>query len=294
MQSLTEGKVSSLLIRFSGPFLLAGIVQMGHGLINVFLLSWLASPASVAGAFNGGLLVFTLTSVFMGLGTGGMILLGQFVGGKQDKNAAKAVGNTILVQFAVAVTCALFILALGRISIRILNVPYYLLDDGLSAAGEAWRFMRVVAFGMVFQTGYNIINSMLRALGDSKRPMIFIAISCVLNIGFDLIFIGVLHMGAAGAALGTVIAQVCGFTIALLYLLKKKFPFAFGFRDIRPDKDILKKTFKLGIPISMQMLLNMLSFTVIARIINGMGTAEAAANSLINTVFNFVIVVPSA
>ena len=294
MQSLTEGKVSSILVRFSGPFLFAGMVQMGHGLINVFLLSWLASPASVAGAFNGNLLVMTATATFSGLGTAGMILLGQFIGAKQDKNAAKTVGNVIIVQGLIAVICGLILFTLGGLFIRLLNVPAYYLENGLSAASEANSFLRIAAFGALFQVSHNTVNSMLRALGDSLRPMIFITSAFVINIGLDFIFIGALGMGAAGAALATACAQAGGFLMASLYLRYKKFPFAFSKSYIRPDREILRNMFKLGMPISLQMLLNMISFTIVARIINSLGTAEAAANSLVNSVFRIVVMVPFA
>lgn len=54
---------------------------------------------------------------------------------------------------------------------------------------------------------YNIISSIFRGLGDSKSPMYFIAVACGVNILLDYVFIGGLHLGAAGAALGTTLSQ---------------------------------------------------------------------------------------
>jgi len=183
-------------------------------------------------------------------------------------------------------------LVFGQFIIRVLSVPTYYFEDGLRASDEAWNFLRIIALGMVFQMGYTIMNSMLRSLGDSKRPMVFIAISAAINIALDFLFIGALNMGAGGAALATVIAQFCGFAIALAYIIRKGFPFPFNKGYITPDKDIIKGMFKLGVPLGLQMLLNNVSFMVIARIINAMGTAESAANSLATSFFNVVIIVP--
>ena len=58
-----------------------------------------------------------------------------------------------------------------------------------------------------FITAYNIISSIFRGMGDSKSPMYFIAVACAANIGLEYLFIGLLGLDAAGAALGTTSAQ---------------------------------------------------------------------------------------
>ncbi|MCL2408121.1 MAG: MATE family efflux transporter [Oscillospiraceae bacterium] len=292
--SLTEGKVGSLLLRFSLPILLAGLVQMSHGLVNVFFLNRFASPASVAGALNGILSVMMITSLFMGLLSGGMIMLGQFVGAGQDDSSTKTVGNAITLQLMMGILATGLIFALGGWLTNILGVPTAVDENGISAAAEAMRYIRTMAFGTIFQMGFNLINSLLRALGDSKRPMIFIAIAVGIHIALDYVFIGMLGLGAGGAALASVLANICGLIIALVYLLRKKLPFAFKFGNIRPNREIMKKTFKLGVPISLQVALNTVSFLVIARIINGMGVFAAAANSNVNSIINLIFIVPMA
>lgn len=65
-------------------------------------------------------------------------------------------------------------------------------------------------------TAYNIISSIFRGLGDSKSPMYFIAVACGVNIVLDYVFIGGLHFGASGAALGTTLAQTISVIVALI------------------------------------------------------------------------------
>ncbi|MCL2884941.1 MAG: MATE family efflux transporter [Oscillospiraceae bacterium] len=290
--SLTEGKVSSLLIRFALPVILANLIQMAYGSINIFFLSWLASPSSLTGVSNGASLITTITAMFMGLASGGMILLGQYYGAKQNENAARAVGNIILLQAAVSVLSIVFVLSLGRFIMALINVPAEVDGNSLSAAAEAWNYMRVCVFGLVFQAGYNTVSAILRALGDSRTPLIFIAISCGINMALDYVFIGPMRMDARGAALATVVAQAVGFLISFLYIMRKKLPFAFSTADIRPAWKTLKNIFKLGIPIALQTTLNMLSFLAIAAIINNMGLFAAAANGIVNNAMNLYVVIP--
>ena len=292
--SLTEGKISSLLIRFSLPFLLASFIQTAYHMVNVVILGWLASPASLAGAGNGSNLLMSITSFFFGLTTGSMILLGQYYGAKDQENSAKIVGNIIILQTVIAVVGAAVALSLGRLFIRITNVPLEIDENGLSAASEAWDYMRVSAYGLIFQAGYNMINSILRALGNSKTPLIFVAISSVVNIAFNLIFVGIFKMGAAGAALATVIAQAVSFAVSLQYMLRKKLPFEFSLRHIRPTAQTLKSILRLGTPISLQTILNTLSFIVIAAVINKMGLYASTANGIVNNVVNLFMIIPYA
>jgi len=292
--SLTEGKISRLLIRFSTPILLASLIQMGHSLINVFFLNLLASPSSVAGAWNGFMLTSSISLMFLGIMSGGIILLGQHVGAGQKKDAASAVGNIIILQILTAVLSITLIHLIGRWYIDILNVPTEADENGLVAASEAWRFMRIMSIGVVFQSGNSLINAMLRALGDSKRPMMFISTLCAISIALDYVFIGHFGLGAAGAALAITIAHACSFTVALSYILRKKLPFPFSIHDIRPDTAKIKRILRFGVPMSLQSLLSTISFAVIGSIINGMGVFASAANSVVNNIVNLIFIIPSA
>ena len=292
--SLTEGKISNLLVRFSLPLLLSSIIQMAYSMVDVIILGWFASPASLAGAGNGANLAMSIMSLFFGFSTGGMILLGQYYGAKQDDSSAKTVGNIIILQAATSIIGMLLILAVGRLFITITNVPTEIDEKGLTAAAEAWNYMRILSFGLIFQAGYNTISSILRALGNSKTPMVFIAISCSINILLDLLFIGPLGMGASGAALATIIAQAFSFGISVAYLLRKKLPFAFPLSSIRFVWATVKTILRLGIPISLQTVLNTISFIAIASIINNMGLYASSANGVVNTVVNLFMIIPFA
>ena len=292
--SLTEGKISSLLIRFSLPFLFASLIQMAYSAVDIVILGWFASPASLAGAGNGANLTMSMMSVFFGFATGGMILLGQHYGAKQYDTAAKTIGNTILLKIAFSILGMILVLLFGKLFIRLINVPLEPDENGLVAATEAWNYMRILSFGLVFQAGYNVVSSILRALGDSKTPMIFITISCSINIVLDIIFVGALKLGAAGAALATIIAQACSCVISVMYVVKKKLPFPFSMKDIRFAASTIKTITRLGIPISLQTLLNMLSFIVIAAIINNMGLYASSANGIVNNIANLFMIIPFA
>ena len=292
--SLTEGHVGKLLVRFSLPFLLSALIQTAYSSVDIFFLGRLAPPESLAGASNGANMIMTVSSLFMGLVTGGMILLGQYYGAKDEKGAARTTGNVILLQSAFIVVAVTIILVFGRLFIRLMNVPARLAGEALGADEEAWNYMRICAIGQIFNMGYSVVSSLLRSLGNSKAPLLFITISCLTNVTLDYILIGPFNMGASGAAIATVVAQIVSFVLAFIYLRIVKLPYKFTIRDIKPDGKTLKTIARLGIPISLQTVLNFFSFMVIGRIINQMGLFAAAANGIVNNVVNFYMIIPMA
>jgi putative MATE family efflux protein len=283
--SLTEGRVASTLIRFSLPFLLSGLIQTAYASVDVYFVSRYAGAASVTGTFQGAMVMLIVAGIFMGLAAGGTVLLGQYVGAKLDRDAARALGNIISVLAVSVVVICVVLMTCGKMIFSLINVP-------AEAMGEAWSYLSICTGGIVFTMGYNLISSVLRSLGDSKAPFIFVSISCLTNIALDIIFVAVLRRGAGGAALATIIAQALSCVLSLLYIRRKGLPFHFGFGDLRPERAMLRRILKLGLPISAQGTLNNFSFLIMSAITNQMGVNVAAATSVVNNLANLCMMVP--
>ena len=86
----------------------------------------------------------------------------------------------------------------------------------------------------------NIISAIFRGIGDSKSPMYFIAVACAANIGLDYLFIGVMGLDAAGAALGTTIAQAVSVIVSLTVVIKKGTGIKLRKSDLRPKRHTMK------------------------------------------------------
>ena len=111
-----------------------------------------------------------------------------------------------------------------------------LLSTPTEAFAQARSYLLICFAGVPFITAYNVISSIFRGLGDSKSPMYFVAAAGVINVALDYLFIGPLSLGAAGAALATVIAQGCSVLLALLWLRKKDMGVSLHRQDLRPTK----------------------------------------------------------
>ena len=123
--------------------------------------------------------------------------------------------------------------------------------------------------------------------------MYFIAIACVVNVLMDYVLMGPFHMGAAGAALGTVVSQ----TISVIFALKKKKKKDMGFHllkeDYKPEPAIIRQLLRIGIPISLQDGLIQVSFIIITIIANGRGLIIAASVGIVEKIISFLFLIPS-
>lgn len=125
-------------------------------------------------------------------------------------------------------------------------------------------------------------------------PLVTVAIACVLNILGDLLFVAGFQMGTAGAALATVAAQAVSVLLSLLIIRRKKLPFSFCIRDIRPNAAHIRRILHLGVPIALQELLVSISFLVITAIVNSLGLIASAGVGVAEKLCGFVMLVPSS
>ena len=166
--------------------------------------------------------------------------------------------------------------------VRIMSTPQQAVE-GTTA------YLTICFAGIPLITAYNIISSIFRGLGDSKSPMYFIAVACGVNIVLDYVFIGELHFGASGAALGTTLAQTISVIVALIAIRKKDTDISLKRSDLKPEGKTLKNILGIGIPISLQDGFIQISFIVITIIVNQRGLNDAAAVGIVEKIISFVI-----
>ncbi len=155
------------------------------------------------------------------------------------------------------------------------------------AVHETVIYLTICFMGIPFITAYNIISSIFRGIGDSKSPMYFIAAACAINIILDYLFIGGLHMGAAGAALGTTCSQTISVLIALVVIMKKKTGIALSKNDFKIDRKTIKRLLKIGIPVALQDGFIQIAFIIITIIANRRGLDTAAAVGIVEKNYQF-------
>ena len=135
----------------------------------------------------------------------------------------------------------------------------------------------IVSAGILAQMLYNLLASVLRALGNSKVPLYFLILSALLNIVLDLVLIIVFHMGAAGAAVATVVSQGVSGLLCLVYIVKCVPVLRMSRDDWRPSGHLLKTQMRIGIPMALQYSITAIGTMIVQSSLNILGSTLVAA-----------------
>lgn len=278
--ALTEGPLTSSLVRFTVPFLFSNLLQTLYGTVDTLVVGNFGSTAGVSAVATGAQALSLVTFFTFGLSSGATVLLGKYYGAKENRNAASVVGNTIIDFSFLSLIFTVSMLFAYPWILRMLNIPQ-------EAVGEANRYMLICSLGIPLIMGYNIVSAILRSVGNSKTPLLFVGIACIINIAGDLLLTGLFRMGALGVAIATVVSQGCSFLFSLFYIVRKGIGIPFSRNDIRFDRKMTSEIFKIGAPMGIQSVLINLSFLFITSIINNMGLTSSAAMGIGDKIVGF-------
>lgn len=286
-KNLTTGSVFKNLIFFSLPYLLSYFLQTLYGMADLFIIGRFNATDSITGVSIGSQVMHMLTVMIVGLAMGATVTIGRSIGARDKKAAARYVGNTTTLFMLGSIALAAVLLLLVRPIVSAMSTP-------TEAVESTVAYLTICFIGIPFITAYNIISSIFRGLGDSKSPMYFIAVACVCNIGLDYFFIGALHMGPAGAALGTTLSQTVSVIISLIVIKKTDTGIKLTRNDLKLEKATVGNVLRIGIPVSLQDGFIQISFIIITIIANRRGLNDAAAVGIVEKIIGFLFLVPSS
>ncbi len=285
-KDLTTGSVLKNIVFFSLPYLLSYFLQTLYGMADLFIIGQFNGVDRITAVSVGSQVMHMLTVMIVGLAMGATVTIGKAIGGKKLEQASITVGNTITLFMGVSIVMTILLLVLVKPIVAVMSTP-------AEAVSETVIYLTICFIGIPFITAYNIISSIFRGLGDSKSPMYFIAIACVANIILDYLFIGGLHLGAAGAALGTTLSQTVSVIVALCVVLRRKTGITLKRQYFKPQMETMGQILRIGIPIALQDGFIQIAFIVITVIANRRGLNDAAAVGIVEKFISIVFLVPS-
>ena len=286
-KNLTTGSVFKTLVSFSLPFLLSYFLQTLYGMADLFIVGQFYGVESTTAVSIGSQVMHMLTVMIVGFAMGSTVLIGKAIGARQQEEASAAIGNTVTLFMGLSVVISIALLLLVRPIVAVMSTPE-------EAVSGTIIYLTICFIGIPFITAYNIISSIFRGMGDSKSPMYFIAIACAANIILDYLFIGVMKLGSAGAALGTTISQTISVIVSLGIILKRQKAIPLKKEHLRPRKNIMGTLLKVGLPVAFQDGFIQISFIVITVIANSRGLNDAAAVGIVEKLISFLFLVPSS
>ncbi len=279
--SLTSGSITRGLVVFSIPILISNLFQQLYNSIDTAVVGTFAGQTALAAVGSTGSLINLLIGFFLGIATGAGVLYAMYYG-SEDHESLKHLIDTALI---LGVICGIFISIVGIVFARPLLL---MMDCPSDVLPEAVTYLRIYLAGTVITIVYNISAGMIRSEGDSTRPLIYLVISGVANLVLDLLFVAVFHMGVAGAAIATVIAQAVSAVLTVIRLMKLDERYRLKLSSMRLDIPMCKKLIRVSLPCGIQGSMFNISNLLVQAKINSFGSIAMAGIAAYSRIDGFV------
>lgn len=290
IKDFTQGNITKQLIIFSGPLFLSNLLQVVYNMVDMLVVGEVMGKTGISAVSVGGDLSQLLTFIAMGFSNAGQVIIAQYIGSGKKEKLGRFTGTLSFFLFISAVTISILSITFQDYLLKFMNTP----DEAYIAASE---YSLICMIGLVFIYGYNMVSAILRGMGDSKHPFIFISLAAVMNLLLDVVFVVLLGMEAAGAALATVISQAFSFFCCAAFLFKNRDSFGLNtkIRDFFvPDKSMLSDLVKLGTPMAIKMASIQFSKLFVNSHINSYGIEISAFSGIANKISSIANLISAA
>jgi MATE efflux family protein len=268
-QQITEGVIWKQLLIFFFPILMGTFFQQMYNTVDTIIVGRLVGTEALAAVGATGPLVSMVNGFFIGVSSGATVVLSQAYGAGDRKGVSDSIHTGVALSLLLGVMLTAIGICLGGRVMGWMGTPENCMAD-------ATTYLRIYFAGSIGTVVYNMGAGILRAMGDSKRPMLFLMVTCILNVVLDLLFVAVLHMGVAGAALATVLSQMISAVLPIVVLLRQKED-RLELRKLRIERSLLGRILRIGIPAGLQFVTFDFSNVLIQSGINSFGDITMAA-----------------
>jgi putative MATE family efflux protein len=277
-RELTQSEKFRLIVSLSIPSILAQLSATVMFFIDAAMVGHLGAKASAAIGIvetTGWLLGGLASAANMGFS----VQVAHAIGANDFVRARQVLRQSL-------VCGIIWALSITTIAISISSpLPYWLGGSAEIAHDATLYFAIFSAFGIFFQME-GLAGSMLKCSGNMKIPSALNILMCLMDVVFNYIFIYILEMGVAGAAIGTGLAMVITALLMLYFLLYRSDILKLKGRpgSFRPKSDVVSNAFRIGGPMGLQHILMGSAQVVSTVIVAPLGTVAIAAHSLAITV----------
>ena len=252
------------------PIMIGMGIQTLYTIIDMIFIGRLGGDAIAAVAFNMPIFFFIMGLSF-GLGNGVTASIARFIGAEDKVNADNSAEHALAFAFIISTVLTLSGLFYGKRILSFMGCTNEILP-------LAWDYLRISCYGISFGVFSGFFRSILAGEGEMKLPMIVAGLGTVLNTILDPIFIFYLDYGVSGAAWATTISQIIVWCIFVYMLFIKDQTYVqFKLKDFTPSSYIMLDIVKVGVPVSMSMIVMALGQLVFNRLLVKFSTSAVAA-----------------
>ena len=269
-RDMTVGPVAGHLAAFTLPLLAGSFLQQLYNMVDSLVVGRFAGDSALAAVGVGFPVIFMFTSLFIGLSNGATVVIAQYYGGGRFDRVRDAIDTTYTAFLSAIIPLTVCAVLLVRPILFIMRVEE-------AAHADAFWYLTIVLAGIIGSVGYNINAGILGGLGNSRTTLLFLAVSSVLNIVLDILFVAGLKLGAAGAALGTILAQITSWLFGLVYINRRYPELAIRPLSRRFDRELFARIMSIGLPAGVHMSMIALGSMAVMSRVDAFGKEYTAA-----------------
>lgn len=282
VKDMTEGSPSKLLWKFSIPILLSVMFQQFYSIVDSIVAGKLIGDNALAAVGASFSITMIFMSVAIGINSGCSVVISQLFGGKEYEKMKEAVSTSVI-------TVTIISIVLTIVGFLLCNTFLYMLHTPEDIMKDSAIYLNIYIGSLIFIFMYNIANGIFTALGDSQTPLYFLIASSIGNVGLNLLFVIVFHMGVAGLAWATFIAQGMASVLAMVVLYKRVKAVPSSDEYARFSFSMLKRISRIAIPSIIQSSCISVGNLMIQGLINSFGATVIAGYSAAIKLSNFAV-----
>ena len=263
------------------PLIIEQMLNSLMGMVDTLMVSRVGAEAISAVSLVDSINNLVL-QVFAAMAAGAAIICSQYLGRKDEKGCNDAAKQIVLT--VVVISSVIMIIGVGFRK-PLLHLIFGSVEEAVMTNAQMYFLITALSYPFIalFQAG----AAFYRACGNSKFTMKTALIANVANIVGNTLFIFILQMGAAGAAISTLISRaLCAFVV--FYALRKP-GYAIQLKNyfsIRPDLNLIVKILAIGVPSGIENGMFQFGKLAIQSTVSSLGTAAIAAQAMTSILEN--------
>mgnify|MGYP000932154664 CR=1 FL=1 len=261
------------------PLVVEQLLAVTIGMADTVMVSGVGE-AAISGVSLVDSINILLIQIFSALATGGAVVVSQYIGSGNQKNACAAAKQLLysitILSAGIMAFCLIFCDPILRLIFG--NIDQDVLD-------YANIYFLLTASSYPFLAIYNAGAALYRSMGNSKVSMFTSLIMNIVNIGGNAILIYGCGWGTAGAGTATLVSRIVAAYIMLVLICRKN-NLVYVDRLFHPEFDLsmVKRIFSIGAPNGLENGMFQIGKLIVQRLVTTFGTSAIAANAVAGSI----------
>lgn len=282
---LATEPIGRLLVKLAVPTVAAQMINMLYNIVDRIYIGHIPGTGSLALTGVGVCMpLIMIISAFAALvGNGGAPRTSILMGKGDKEKAEKILGNCFTTQLIISVILTFVMYLFNRPLLLAFGASENTIEYAVS-------YMNIYALGTLFVQLTLGMNTFITAQGFAKTGMLSVLIGAIVNIALDPIFIFAFNMGAAGAAMATIISQACSCIWVLSFLFGKKTTLRIKKQNLVLKPEIILPCLALGLSLFiMQASESIISVCFNSSLLKYGGDVAVGAMTILTSVMQFAM-----